>query len=76
MVISLSQHSSERIVQRFEGDINFTIKFKWVLKLIKRWEVIEYSGKRENTKEARYDWIKYIYQKIWNERKLITTYQT
>lgn len=74
MVISISHHASERIEQRFNNDIYFKNKFKWILKQIKRWKVIEHPWKRENTVEAIYDRVKYIYQKIWNERKLITTY--
>ena len=74
MIISLTTHASERIQERFDGDIHFQTKFKWLLKQIKRGTVKEYSGKREGTIEARYDGVKFIYEKTGNIRRLITTY--
>lgn len=74
MIVKLTIHAQERINTRFEGDIHFCTKFKWVLKMIKRKQVLEYPGKRPNTIETVYDHVKFIYQKIGNERKLITSY--
>lgn len=74
MVISITHHASERIEQRFDNDIHFQTKFKWALKMIKRNHVKEYPGKRPNTMEAVYNNVKFIYQKIGNTRKLVTTY--
>jgi len=75
MVISLTQHSKERIQERFDGDIYFQIKFKHALKCAKRWQAKENKGKVENTMVIVYDHIKYIYQKIGTKRKLITTFK-
>lgn len=74
MVTVLTKHSQERIEQRFNNDIHFQTKFKWAMKQVKRWTVIEHNGKRPNTLEAVYDNVKFIYQKIGNKRILITTY--
>lgn len=74
MVISISHHASERISERFSGDSCFNIKFKWVLKMIKRGIVKEYTWKREGTMTATYDGIKFIYQKIGSKRILITAF--
>lgn len=74
MVVSISHHASERIWERFSNDPCFEIKFRWTLKQIKRGIVKEYKWKRPGTMEVIYDRVKFIYQKVGNSRKLITTY--
>lgn len=74
MVTVLTRHSKERIEQRFNNDIHFQTKFKWMLKMVKRGIVTERNGKRPNTLEAVYDNVKFIYQKIGGKYILITTY--